>query len=104
MKSPISKAAIILVLLVAGVIRVHAAGPFGPSKFGPKPEQEKRHIELYRQGAALWPIYCNHCHNARNPAEFAPYQWDQIIMHMRTMENLPPNDEEALLEYLKTAR
>ena len=72
--------------------------------YGATPEQQKRHLELFREGQALWPIYCNHCHNARNPAEFAPYQWDQIMMHMRTLENLPPHDQDAILEYLKTAR
>lgn len=68
------------------------------------PEQKQHHLELFRKGATLWPIYCNHCHNARNPAEFAPYQWDQIMMHMRTMENMPVEDADAILEFLKTAR
>jgi hypothetical protein len=36
--------------------------------------QQQRHLELLHKGAKLWPIYCNHCHNARDPAEFAPYQ------------------------------
>lgn len=67
-------------------------------------EQQRYHLELFRKGEALWPIYCNHCHNARNPAEFAPYQWDQIMMHMRTMDNMPPEDADAILEFLKTAR
>jgi hypothetical protein len=65
---------------------------------------QQRHLELFRKGAKLWPIYCNHCHNARNPAEFAPYQWDQILMHMRTMDNMPPEDADAILEFMKTAR
>ena len=60
--------------------------------------------KLFLKGAKLWPIYCNHCHNARNPAEFAPYQWDAIMMHMRTQANLPPEDAEAVLQFLKTAR
>ena len=88
-----------IVLLLGGAGNVRAAGARGPT-----PEQQKRHLELYKEGATLWPLYCNHCHQARNPSEFAPYQWDQIIMHMRTMENLPPQAEDALLEYLKTAR
>ncbi|HLI80300.1 MAG TPA: hypothetical protein VKV03_09980 [Candidatus Binataceae bacterium] len=68
------------------------------------PEQRQHHLELYRKGAKLWPIYCNHCHNARDPAEFAPYQWDQILMHMRTMDNMPAEDADAILEFVKTAR
>ena len=93
------KVATIVMLLLTLVVTAHASGPFGPTD-----EQQKRHLELFHEGQALWPIYCNHCHNARNPSEFAPYQWDQIMMHMRTMENLPPEDEAAILEYLKTAR
>jgi len=96
MKSLIAKVGLISVVLLGAAVAAHAAGP--------TPEQQQRHLQLFHEGQALWPIYCNHCHNARNPAEFAPYQWDQIIMHMRTMENLPPNDEAAILEYLKTAR
>ena len=99
MKSLIAKAGIMSLVLLAAAVGAHAAGPTDPT-----PEQQARHLELFHEGQALWPIYCNHCHNARNPAEFAPYQWDQIIMHMRTMENLPPEDEDAILEYLKTAR
>lgn len=71
---------------------------------GATPEQQQRHLELFRKGAKLWPVYCNHCHNARDPAEFAPYQWDQILMHMRTMDNMPPEDADAILEFVKTAR
>ncbi|MGO9059122.1 MAG: hypothetical protein ACLQU2_17300 [Candidatus Binataceae bacterium] len=99
MKSLIAKAAMISVMLLVGSVGARAAPPWGPTS-----EQQKRHLELFHKGQALWPIYCNHCHNARNPAEFAPYQWDQIMMHMRTMENLPPEDQDAILEYLKTAR
>jgi hypothetical protein len=90
--------AIVTLLVGLGTTSAKAAG------FGPTPEQEQHHLELFRLGSKLWPIYCNHCHNARNAAEFAPYQWDMVIMHMRTMENLPPGDEAAILEYLKTAR
>ena len=99
MKSLVARAAIISVVLLSAVVSAHAA-----SLMAPTPEQQQRHLELFHEGQALWPIYCNHCHNARNPAEFAPYQWDQIMMHMRTMENLPPENEAAILEYLKTAR
>lgn len=94
--------------LCAGFVAAFALCVVGPVRSahadGTNTEDQQRHLELFRKGAKLWPIYCNHCHNARNPSEFAPYQWDMIIMHMRTMENLTPADADAILEYLKTAR
>ncbi len=59
---------------------------------------------LFREGARLWPVYCAQCHNARPGSEFAPYQWDAIMMHMRTQANLPAKDARAVLEYLKASR
>jgi mono/diheme cytochrome c family protein len=59
--------------------------------------------QLFRAGAKLWPVYCAQCHNARPGSEFAPYQWDAIIMHMRTLANLPAKDARAVLEYLKSS-
>jgi len=78
--------------------------PKAANIYGATEAQQKRHLELFRLGAKLWPIYCSTCHQPPNPEEQAPYQWDQIMMHMRTLENLPPQDEFAILEYLKTAR
>jgi mono/diheme cytochrome c family protein len=63
---------------------------------------EKR--ELFREGAKLWPVYCAQCHNARPGSEFAPYQWNQIIMHMRGLSNMPAKDAQAILVYLKGGR
>ena len=60
------------------------------------------HRRLFREGAQLWPMYCNTCHNARPGSEKAPYEWDLIIRHMRTLGNVPAGDERALLEYLKS--
>jgi len=59
------------------------------------------HKRLFREGAKLWPVYCNTCHNARPGSEKAPYEWNLIIMHMRTLGNLPAEDSKALVEYLK---
>ncbi len=65
---------------------------------------QAEHRQLVIKGAKLWPIYCNTCHNARPGSEKAPYEWNQIMMHMRTLGNLPPDDAKAILEYLKAAR
>ena len=100
-----------LVLTASGSLAADssAQGPKDPSQGVPRdprvasgmiPEQ----AELFHLGQKLWPLVCNDCHNARNPAEVAAYQWDMIIMHMRTLRNLTPHDASALLEFLKTAR
>jgi mono/diheme cytochrome c family protein len=73
------------------------ADPSGPEELS---AAEKR--RLFREGAKLWPVYCNTCHNARPGSEKAPYEWDMIMMHMRTLGNIPPQDAKAILEYLKT--
>ena len=66
-------------------------------------ESQAEQRQLFRAGAKLWPIYCAQCHNARPGSEFAPYQWNAIMMHMRTQANLPAKDARAVLEYLKSA-
>ena len=57
--------------------------------------------QLIRKGAQLWGVYCNQCHNARPGSEKAPYEWDQEIMHMRALGNIPAADARAIVEYLK---
>jgi mono/diheme cytochrome c family protein len=66
-------------------------------------ESEQEHRELFRQGAKLWPVYCAQCHNARPGSEFSPAQWDTIMMHMRTLPNLPAKNQRAIVEYLKSS-
>ena len=89
---------IIIVLLMAAlaagsICRVSRAEEIS------KTEQRR----LFRTGAKLWPVYCSQCHNARPGSEFAPYQWNAIMMHMRTQANLPAQDARAVLEYLKAS-
>jgi mono/diheme cytochrome c family protein len=61
------------------------------------PEQRRTLIE----GAQLWSIYCNQCHNARPGSEFSPAQWDAITMHMKTLSNMPAKDMRAIKEFLE---
>jgi mono/diheme cytochrome c family protein len=74
-------------------------GLLGPLCWATETSTEQR--RMFREGARLWPVYCSQCHNARPGSEFAPYQWDAIMMHMRTQANLPAKDARAVLEYLK---
>ena len=61
------------------------------------PEQRRMLIE----GAHLWSIYCNQCHNARPGSQFSPAQWDAITMHMKTLSNMPAKDMREIKEFLK---
>jgi hypothetical protein len=90
-------------ILLALILLAAAFGSFTtPSRAAEETKAEKR--EMIRLGAKLWPVYCNQCHNARPGSEFAPYQWDQIMMHMRALPNLPTQNARAILEYLKAGR
>jgi hypothetical protein len=90
-------------ILIALILVVAAAGSISTLRCSAEETKaEKR--EMIRLGAKLWPIYCNQCHNARPGSEFAPYQWDQILMHMRALPNLPARNARAILEYLKAGR
>ena len=91
----------LIVALMLASVMVGAAGVPVLAEEQPS-AAEKR--ELFREGAKLWPLYCNTCHKARPGAEKAAYEWDQIIMHMRTLGNLPPQDSQALVEYLKAGK
>jgi mono/diheme cytochrome c family protein len=89
-------------LLVAVMIAATLASSASMSNGAEENPTESR--QLFRDGARLWPVYCAQCHNARPGSEFAPYQWDTILMHMRTQANLPARDARAILQYLKSAR
>ncbi len=87
---------LLIAILFAGVAVGSACGPVSAETLS-KAERGR----LIIKGAKLWTIYCNQCHNARPPGEKAPYEWDQEIMHMRTLGNIPAENARALLEYLK---
>jgi mono/diheme cytochrome c family protein len=86
-----------IIVLLLSALAMAAMGRPCRAEETSKTEQRR----LFREGAKLWPVYCSQCHNARPGSEFAPYQWDAIIMHMRTQANLPARNARAVLEYLK---
>jgi mono/diheme cytochrome c family protein len=56
---------------------------------------------LLRKGAQLWPVVCASCHNARGAAERSPAEWDTIVQHMRVRANIPGEEAQAILDYLR---
>ncbi len=90
-------------IILSVVLAITLGAAFSPARAAEEVSKaEKR--RLFQTGAKLWPVYCAQCHNARPGSEFAPYQWDQIMMHMRGLPNMPADDARALLEYLKGGR
>lgn len=88
----------LIALLFAGI----AVGwIYGRAPAQEQPDSEAVRRQQFRLGAKLWSVYCNQCHNARTPGEKAPYEWDMVIMHMKSLGNIPPEDAKALVEYLK---
>lgn len=78
-----------------------AALPALSSTFAAQPRSEAEKAQLIKKGARLWPIYCGQCHRARPGSEFSPHQWEMIVQQMRTRGNIPAENAEAILEYLK---
>ena len=48
-------------------------------------------------GVKLWAIYCDGCHNARDPKEFRDDQWRVTTTHMKVRAGLPGQDARDLL-------
>lgn len=90
---------LLIAVLLAGLALGSLCGPASAADQMTKAEKAK----LFLKGAQLWPIYCNQCHNARPPSQKAPYEWDQVMIHMQTLSNMPAKDARAILEYLKEA-
>jgi hypothetical protein len=90
------KRLLIVILLAVATLGVALKPAFSTETMS---KSERRRLILL--GGKLWGVYCNQCHNARPSGEKAPYEWDQEIMHMRTLGNIPAKDARAIVEYLK---
>jgi len=88
-------------LLVAATIAAIAmlSNPVIRSATAEDQTPEQRHMLI--EGAHLWSIYCNQCHNARPGSQFSPAQWDAITMHMKTLSNMPAKDMRAIKAFLE---
>jgi mono/diheme cytochrome c family protein len=84
-------------LLLVATISLMIAG----TGFAQAEMSKKERAAQFRKGAELWPVYCAQCHSPRPPGDYASYQWDILLMHMRTLGNIPPSDANAILAYLK---
>jgi mono/diheme cytochrome c family protein len=85
-----------VLMLVATILPIIAGIGFAQEEMS-----KKEKAAQFRKGAELWPVYCAQCHSPRPPGDYASYQWDILLMHMRTLGNIPPGDANAILAYLK---
>jgi hypothetical protein len=88
-------------LLIASITIVLSFGQILVPSKAPAEEQSPEQRKTLIEGAHLWSIYCNQCHNARPGSQFSPAQWDAITMHMKTLSNMPAKDMRAIKEFLK---
>jgi hypothetical protein len=86
-------------ILIAGVLSTVCVSLATVRTARPEETPEQRNTLI--EGAHLWSIYCNQCHNARPGSQFSPAQWDAITMHMKTLSNMPAKDMRAIKEFLK---
>ena len=86
-----------IAFLFASVVLGPICRPVAAQEQASASEQKR----LFKKGAKLWPIYCNQCHSARPGSEKAPYEWNAIALHMRTLGNIPADDFRALRAYLE---
>lgn len=72
---------------------------FGACAGAPTPEQDAS--ALAEEGAEIWQMTCNRCHNLRTPDEFAAEQWPVIIDHMRTRADLTRSEARAVATFMR---
>jgi len=91
----------ILTLLIATTIAAIAMSSNTIARSAAAQDQTPEQHRMLIEGAHLWSVYCNQCHNARPGSQFSPAQWDAITMHMKTLSNMPAKDMRAIKEFLK---
>jgi mono/diheme cytochrome c family protein len=55
-----------------------------------------------KSGARLWAENCMICHEVKPPGSFSSAKWEAITRHMREEADLSPEEQEAILEFLKS--
>lgn len=55
-----------------------------------------------KTGVQLWAENCGRCHNAPGPGEFSAANWEIVGRHMRIRTNITADEEQKIVDYLKT--
>ena len=55
-----------------------------------------------KSGAQLWEENCTMCHEVKPRSSFSPAKTDAIKRHMREEADLSPEEQEAILGFLKS--
>ena len=62
-----------------------------------------RELIADKSGATLWAENCMRCHNSPSPTDYNDAQWDIIGNHMKVRANITDEEEQKIIEFLKTA-
>jgi hypothetical protein len=63
--------------------------------------QQTADSEAKTARASLWRTTCSRCHNLHPPDFYKDYEWDVVLHHMRVRAHLTPQEEKAILDFLK---
>ena len=55
------------------------------------------------RGARSWSRECGRCHNLRSPSELSDEEWDVSVTHMRVRANIPGDEAEDIIAFLKAS-
>jgi cytochrome c2 len=55
-----------------------------------------------KNGAELWEENCTMCHEGKPKISFTPEKLDAIRRHMQEKADLSPEEQEAVLKFLKS--
>lgn len=89
-----TRAKLTLPALLVSLLAVGCAG-------APAPVQES--APRTAEGARIWRMTCNRCHNLRPPTEYSQEEWPVIVRHMRTRADLSRAEAEAVTAFLQDA-
>ena len=59
--------------------------------------------KVAKDGSQLWSENCARCHNMRSPTSYSDAEWEVVMHHMRVRARLTPEEQKAILEFLKSA-
>ncbi len=65
--------------------------------------EAQRSLAMQKSGAQLWAENCVRCHNIPSPSAYNDVDWETIGLHMRIRANLTAEQQQKIVDFLKSA-